>query len=810
MRIKKTVKKHNNNTSKKSTTLKKHLRTQKGGGQLLDVINNNELSGEEIYKQVKQLLQNNDVDVDETDDDGTTALTNASSQGRTDVVQALIAAGADKDKSDNDGETPILYASYNGHLEVVQALIAAGADVNKAEVKGGTPLFAASGFGHLEVVQALIAAGADVNKAVNNGVTPLYVASREGRVDIVRVLLERGADITKTFNKKTPLMIAEKKGHMAVVQLLEVRGYDTEMESESEVESVEPPRRSTRAVKRRYKNLDDNQFDNEFKKPSQKQQRLEQKEQKEQKKQRLEQKEQKHRNQIAYSGKSIDTLYNEMYDLVEDLNSKVLNIDGREVPIEYLNKQGLDKLTEDIFPAALVKLQEMVNSFSRDIDNSADIQIESDISTLVKDIQGINYKDIVEGEGTRSTGHNKLIKLLFDEKLYLKGKGIDYRKFFEPSNTGTQCYNMFGSNWQDTKDCYICGVRKANQKEKFHCEHVLNIYQAAVTTGLYYNGMEKDEMSHKLKGLGLNEFTATTREKDEIKTEIEDDKDDLKNTVYDVACSCCNSIKTNYMFIDFDSSKWEWIVDTDGIDKVFRGILENSTDICKHINKKTIVRERGPEIYENLQSRCEILNDFFLPPNPVNLGNKQRQRYYNLLTLSNLLITFRPKNLQKLIKKIMKGGRDMNVIPQQTVFPDMGDMGNKIMEYETNIGKKDTVVNNEEPKINQANETLKQTIIKLVQDDLDERQQKLDTFFEYFEKSVAQYQKEHPEVIQGRKEFDEIIKNNPDAFKDGRPNPTFWLNRNKTGGKKTKKRRNTRTKPKKTVRKTKKNTRNKK
>ena len=259
------------------------------------------------------------------------------------------------------------------------------------------------------------------------------------------------------------------------------------------------------------------------------------------------------------------------------------------------------------------------------------------------------------------------------------------------------------------------------------------------------------------------------------------------------------------MFIDFDSSDWEWIVDTDGIDKVFRGILENSTDICEHINKKTIVRERGPEIYENLQSRCEILNEFFLPPNPVNLGNQQRQRYYNLLTLSNLLITFRPQNLQKLIEKIMTGGRDMNIISQQTIFPGME---NKIMEYETNIGKKDTVVNNEEPKINQANETLKQTIIKLVQDDLDERQQKLDTFFEYFEKSVVQYQKEHPEVIQGRKDFDEIIKNNPDAFKDGRPNPKFWLNRNKTGGKKTKKRRNTKNKSKKTVRKTKKSKKN--
>ena len=254
------------------------------------------------------------------------------------------------------------------------------------------------------------------------------------------------------------------------------------------------------------------------------------------------------------------------------------------------------------------------------------------------------------------------------------------------------------------------------------------------------------------------------------------------------------------MFIDFNSDIWEWMVDKDGVKNVLKDVRNNNNYECIHINTENIF-ERKKTIYNNLKTRCAILNKHFFPPTPIKLGIEQRKRYYNLITLCNLLITFRPARLEQLIKGIMNGGRDINVIPQQTIFPGLEK---NTMEYEPNIGKNNTLVKKEEPKIKPANITLKQ-IVTLLQDDLNKRQHKLDTFFEHFEKFVVNYQKEHPEVIQGRKKFDEIVENNPDAFKDGRPNPDFWLKRNETGGKKTKKtQKKNKSKKRKTKRRTKK------
>ncbi len=53
-----------------------------------------------------------------------------------------------------------MMASANGHTEIVKALIAAGADVNAVSKDGYTAFKKASKKGHTEIVNALIAAGA--------------------------------------------------------------------------------------------------------------------------------------------------------------------------------------------------------------------------------------------------------------------------------------------------------------------------------------------------------------------------------------------------------------------------------------------------------------------------------------------------------------------------------------------------------------------------------------------------------------------------------------------------------------------------
>jgi cytohesin len=61
------------------------------------------------------------------------------------------------------GTSPLHEAARMGHTEVVKALISAGADIHALDENGKTPLHEAARMGHIETVQLLIAVGADIN-----------------------------------------------------------------------------------------------------------------------------------------------------------------------------------------------------------------------------------------------------------------------------------------------------------------------------------------------------------------------------------------------------------------------------------------------------------------------------------------------------------------------------------------------------------------------------------------------------------------------------------------------------------------------
>jgi ankyrin repeat protein len=76
---------------------------------------------------VRALLSSPDVDVNATDDNGSTALIEAARYGHDDVVMALLARGADVKAKDRDGKTALMLAIQGGHDEVVRLLKQAGA-----------------------------------------------------------------------------------------------------------------------------------------------------------------------------------------------------------------------------------------------------------------------------------------------------------------------------------------------------------------------------------------------------------------------------------------------------------------------------------------------------------------------------------------------------------------------------------------------------------------------------------------------------------------------------------------------------------
>ena len=90
-------------------------------------------------------------------------LHQATREGRTEEITALIKAGSDPNELDDGGLTPLYWAAYGDHPAAIYVLIKAGADPNIRDRDGRTPLHWVSfnrGCNH-KAYRVLLEAGAD-------------------------------------------------------------------------------------------------------------------------------------------------------------------------------------------------------------------------------------------------------------------------------------------------------------------------------------------------------------------------------------------------------------------------------------------------------------------------------------------------------------------------------------------------------------------------------------------------------------------------------------------------------------------------
>ena len=134
-------------------------------------------------------------------DNGTTALMWAAYKGNSQIVKALLAAGASVNATDNNGFTALMNSAVKGQSEVAKALLAAGANMNMTAHEGKTALIMAAHMGHLAFVKVLLAAGANPNVAKHSGWTALMMAAYYSHPDVAKILLDCGASPTQKTNK---------------------------------------------------------------------------------------------------------------------------------------------------------------------------------------------------------------------------------------------------------------------------------------------------------------------------------------------------------------------------------------------------------------------------------------------------------------------------------------------------------------------------------------------------------------------------------------------------------------------------------
>ena len=94
--------------------------------------------------------------------------------------QHSATAWAQVDAATTAASTPLAAAAGQGHTQVVRALLLAGANVDTQAQNGSTPLHSAASGGHADCLQELAAAGCDLDIQNSNSNTAMHVAAAKG------------------------------------------------------------------------------------------------------------------------------------------------------------------------------------------------------------------------------------------------------------------------------------------------------------------------------------------------------------------------------------------------------------------------------------------------------------------------------------------------------------------------------------------------------------------------------------------------------------------------------------------------------
>jgi ankyrin repeat protein len=164
-------------------------------------------------------------------------LLDAARSGDHAAVMASIALNADVSAARGDGMTALHLAAEGGHTDVVAALVSAGATVDPGTRIGSyTPLHLAARSARTETVEFLLEAGANPNATTTtSGVSPLHLAAAAiGGEGAVGALLEHGANpnALEASVGQTALMFAAAENHGEAIGKLLRAGADPDIRTE--------------------------------------------------------------------------------------------------------------------------------------------------------------------------------------------------------------------------------------------------------------------------------------------------------------------------------------------------------------------------------------------------------------------------------------------------------------------------------------------------------------------------------------------------------------------------------------------------
>jgi len=142
-------------------------------------------------EEVLQLLTREEVSINQQDINGETALHVATGLGYSNIVRLLLSQGADPNiasYTDVGHMTPLLKASEQGRLDIAEMLVKAGADLDVRNRNGQTALILAIRNSHSAIAKFLVSAGADLEQRDLAGCNAGFYAKQLELTELVDLL----------------------------------------------------------------------------------------------------------------------------------------------------------------------------------------------------------------------------------------------------------------------------------------------------------------------------------------------------------------------------------------------------------------------------------------------------------------------------------------------------------------------------------------------------------------------------------------------------------------------------------------------
>ena len=169
------------------------------------------------------------VAIDDTDNDGDTALHIAAREGYVDVLSKLLDLGANPLLVNAKKRATALHmAARAGHTAMVARLVDLGIDANMEDNNGATALHLASGVGKVDSVRILLEEGCDANAVTQDGFTPVRCAAGATDSSALAYFLDNGIGSQHEYHPAHGNLLhsAASRGSTAVLRLLVDKGWD--------------------------------------------------------------------------------------------------------------------------------------------------------------------------------------------------------------------------------------------------------------------------------------------------------------------------------------------------------------------------------------------------------------------------------------------------------------------------------------------------------------------------------------------------------------------------------------------------------